>query len=908
MIAAHPTGTGPAAAGGVNNNPDWSPRLTRQEIDQLDRIVEWSALQKTKRTNDGKCIDQHNKTGNTNCRCVTSFLDRYRKDYSQDINWMEVLVGGAKLKSFLDTDHREYYSEETVTDAEFCRLDKMLASVFCRHFTPNVKKNNYWSVMDESGNDLFNFCNTGLAELMGGKMVETNREGALALMNKYGFVLLKAPKSASSDGKETYLRFNDSEKESDSFVSLFSGETAHRPVAKKPRTRGPKGKSALAVTPWGAFYCRQVNQNMSMIPASGMLEIRRREDPEDVTTVDPTAQYLMVHRSVHVNHAAVRIFEEDMRQKRPDKALWDLKTEAGDIDNPIDIYEDCRGGKVAKNTPRKKKNDQDAWKNDAFNGQVFASSSSYKCAIGPFRTGLEDTSGDYKNVLIISHDATYANRPVPEPAHHSVVRFQGSRGKLVDMTRFENWVAPGKMSYETYKDEECVTEEAIGKVRHFGYLSALGLDKKMLREVKHRVLDAVGPDFCKEFLGEGSAATGGFARETVRMCATPGFQYFVEYRARKPFVVPGVAGGVADEATDGGYDNGKTLRNLFQELGYAPGVPKNNAKLADVDKLQEQLEGFACWTSTAGKVGGDHDDPNLDKYVATLHHPRICGVQDYRSEDNLVVQLPGLPFPDRDVRAFKAGKKEAYEVVVPLDEQGLLVWMIPRRPAVKVGRPAANAGAEGGKATATDDQENNIQGHDNDDKTILFVRFGTALLIPATVHYSTFHRSSMTGSPHLKAIISVKLKSNEGDTRPLIMKMPLLGNVAAGCTLPVGLKLSSYDHKFVPGKHKKNLQDIFALQHEHINGPYSCHLTRSFMLLFATYCLPARSLDPDPRYNTPQMQAVTGGGGGTGAGDDGPPNNGNQDGNQGPDQGQGDQGRGDERDEEETSSDSTGRT
>jgi hypothetical protein len=814
---------------------------------------------------------------------------------------MEALVAGAELKEFLDTNHRVYYNEATTTDAEFRRLDKESASVFCRHFTPSVKKNSYWSVLDEKGNDVFNFCNTGLSELMGGKMVETDREGAIALMDKYGFVLLKAPKSTGSDNKETYLRFNDSEKESAAFLSFFSAEIASRPIAKKPRTRGTKGKPALAMTPWGAFFSRQVNQNMPQVTPQGMLVVRRREDEDDIKAVDPTAQYLMVHRSVHVNHAAVRIFEEDMRQKRPDKALWDLKTEAGDIDNPIVIYEECRG--AATDTPKKKnKNAPDAWKNDAYNGQVFAAKSTYKCAIGPFRAGLENTSGAYKNVLIISHDATYANKPVPEPTHHSVVRFQGSRGKLVDMTKLENWVAPGNMSYETYKEEDCETEQAIGPVCHYGYLSALGVDKKMLREVKRRVLDAVGPDFCQEFLGKGSAATGGFARETVEMVVTPNFGYFVEYRGRKPFVMPEVAGAVPDEATDGSYDSGKTLRNLFQELGYAPGIPKNDAKLADVDKLQEQLEAFAIWTSTTGKVGGDKDDPNLNKYVATLHHPRVCGVRDYRDENNLVVQLPGLPFPDKDVRAFEAGKREAYEVIMPLDEQGLLVWMIPRRPNVKVGRPAANAGVEEEKAAGTEDRETNTQEHDIDDKTILFVRFGTALLIPATVHYSTFHRSSMTGSPHLKAVISVKLKSNEADTGRLIMKMPLLGNVAAGYTLPVGLKLPSYDHKFVPGKHKTELQGTFRSQHGQINGPYSCHLTESFMLLFASYCLPARCLETDPKYMTPQTQATAvPGGGGTGAGDDGPTNNGNQGGKQVPEQG-----KSNARDKEDSSTDSTG--
>jgi hypothetical protein len=287
-----------------------------------------------------------------------------------------------------------------------------------------------------------------------------------------------------------------------------------------------------------------------------------------------------------------------------------------------------------------------------------------------------------------------------------------------------------------------------------------------------------------------------------------------------------------------------------------------------VEELQKLLEIFAIWTSTTGKVGGgDPNDPDLNQYIATLQYPRVCGVQDYRNEDNLVVQLPGLPFTDREVRALKAGQREAYEVIVPLDEHGLLVWMTARRPAVAVGRPTADVGDE---AKETDDEENITQEDDSDDKTLLFVRFGTALLIPATVHYSAFHRSSMTGSPHLKAIITVKLKTSIVDAEPLIMPMPLLGNVAAGYAAPVGLKLPAYNHSFVPGKYKGELQKIFDLQHSVINGNYSCHLTTTFMLLFAAYCLPAKCVIPAPAYNEEGKES-----GKTGDGSDGKRGKGN---------------------------------
>ena len=76
---------------------------------------------------------------------------------------------------------------------------------------------------------------------------------------------------------------------------------------------------------------------------------------------------------------------------------------------------------------------------------------------------------------------------------------------------------------------------------------------------------------------------------------------------------------------------------------------------------------------------------------------------------------------------------------------------------------------------------------------------------------------------------------------PYLMDMPLMGNVAAGYTSPVGLCMPPYPWKFIDGKSRGKLRKIFdQAQGNAINGGFGCHLPVTAMFLFAGFCLPAK--------------------------------------------------------------------
>ena len=816
----------------------WSPKPNQQEMTILEESLGWWTMKNGGR-GTGACVGENNKRGGSKknggtesapCMCVAEYLEVFGTDYTQNVHWQVALQSAAGVKKALEKCHPSYYDKNTTTNEEFLRLDIEATSAFCRYFVPSLKKNSYWTVVDVDGTELYNFCNSGLSELMGGKTQEVDLENAKMEIDKNKFVLVKL----SNQGYQTFERYEVKDKTSKEFKMLF-GEDATTRVAKKQKASTPHkrtlvGKTVSILTPWGAFFKRIVDQNMPKIAPAGMLAVRRREGGEEgEPRIDPSAGYLNAYRLVHMNHVAVSLFEMDMAATKPEVQHWDLETKTND--KPAKIYSQRR--------PQIQYGEKEGWKKFGCKGQEFDTGTSYRSSLSWFRMGLEDCSGKYKKVLVVGHDVKY-KKNTTEKFRQSLDPAKPVLGQLVH-TGVVTWVESDNcLSYEIRSVAAAPHGQVTpGRVNHFGNLAVLELDKAMLSETRNRVLDSVGPDYSKEFLGNATAAAGGFRREEVTLYTEEDFDYFVEYRGVKAFVAPeavegqqaaGNAHGANGQAggDDGGYAS-KDLSDLFLALGC------DGPKLAEVAELQTTLEDLAVWTSTTGKLKRDQDLPDTPAnkglrrggYVARLQHARVCGVRDYRDEEALVVQVPGLPYPDEVVRGLKgSGEKEAYEIIVPLDGHGLLVWMAPRRAKVAIGN-------------RRDAHGNNIQLQD-DDKTLMFVKFGSALLIPVTTHYSTFHRSSMTGSPHIKAVITVKAKTGD-DEGPYLMDMPLMGNVAAGYTSPVGLCMPPYPWKFIDGKSQGKLRKIFdQAQGNAINGDFGCHLPVTAMFLFAGFCLPAK--------------------------------------------------------------------
>jgi hypothetical protein len=228
-----------------------------------------------------------------------------------------------------------------------------------------------------------------------------------------------------------------------------------------------------------------------------------------------------------------------------------------------------------------------------------------------------------------------------------------------------------------------------------------------------------------------------------------------------------------------------------------------------------------------------------DDVTVVVQHCRLCGARDYRMSDEMVVQLPGLPIEEADLVKMGKAKTEVYEVIVPLDRSGLLLLMTPFRGGIRV----------------VEDQPYTPQGEDNDYKILLFVRYGSAIILPATAHYTAFHRTSMTGGLHIKSLVTVSRKEfgkNGKEVKPQLPTPPL-GNVAVGYKGPVGIKIPGNGKENIAGaKHGSLKYDAYGA----LNGQFGLHLNDEDMLqLFSIYCLPAQ-------FNNRVVGAIDGGGGG----------------------------------------------
>jgi hypothetical protein len=212
--------------------------------------------------------------------------------------------------------------------------------------------------------------------------------------------------------------------------------------------------------------------------------------------------------------------------------------------------------------------------------------------------------------------------------------------------------------------------------------------------------------------------------------------------------------------------------------------------------------------------------------------------------EEMVVQLPGLPILEADLIKLGQEKTEVYEVIIPLDRAGLLVFMTPSREGIRV--------VQGDEYTA--------QKKDEDDKILLFLQYGTALVLPATTHYTTMHRTSMTGGLHIKTLVTVSLKkfaTNGREVRPLVTTLPL-GNIAVGYGGPVGIRIPKNKRDSICAKEAR--RTLAYDEYAGLNGQFGIHLLHTyedekyiFPRLFSQYCLPAKFEKSDNKKNSSKL-------------------------------------------------------
>jgi hypothetical protein len=416
------------------------------------------------------------------------------------------------------------------------------------------------------------------------------------------------------------------------------------------------------------------------------------------------------------------------------------------------------------------------------------------------------------------------------------------------------------------EEEEQETEEENGgdnqdvpkktTVDHYGGLCLLKLDKDTtLAPLRWKALQATGADYSNEYLGEGNLAVGGFKRMSIVLKNAADFSAFVEYRK-----------------VGGGADHADQLNSSFGDLLGAIGFGADATEREEIQTLEKLVEnvaiyaskGVALYPKPVGQEIRDDaaaeetaapqtEDPNYihwkfsnglrgkdangrgikfyrDDVTAVVQQARLCGVRDYRMSDEMVVQLPGLPIAEADLMELGRANIEVYEVIIPLDRDGLLVFVTPQRNEVLV--------VEGNDYTE--------QEEDEDDKILLFLQYGTALVLPATTHYSTHHRTSMTGGLHIKTLVTVSKKEfgdNGKEVKPQIAGVPL-GNVAVGYAGPVGVKIPKNARDNTAGN--SNARKLTYTDYEEKNGQFGKHLIVDaddeyiFPRLFSVYCLPAK--------------------------------------------------------------------
>jgi hypothetical protein len=260
----------------------------------------------------------------------------------------------------------------------------------------------------------------------------------------------------------------------------------------------------------------------------------------------------------------------------------------------------------------------------------------------------------------------------------------------------------------------------------------------------------------------------------------------------------------------------------------AAAVPEENAPPAEEDANNIHLK------FSNGLRGRDANGIPIkffrDDVTAVVQQARLCGVRDYRMSDEMVVQLPGLPITEAELVRLGQANVEVYEVIIPLDRDGLLVHVTPKRSNIRV--------VEGNNYPEQEEI-------DRDHKILLFLQYGTALVLPATTHYSTHHRTSMTGGLHIKTLVTVSKKEFGDDgkeVKPQIAGVPL-GNVAVGYAGPVGIRIPKNERDNIAAIKAK---DLAYTGYEEMNGQFGKHLIVGdgdkyvFPRLFSQYCLPAK--------------------------------------------------------------------
>jgi hypothetical protein len=392
-------------------------------------------------------------------------------------------------------------------------------------------------------------------------------------------------------------------------------------------------------------------------------------------------------------------------------------------------------------------------------------------------------------------------------------------------------------------------------------------------------LQATGPDYSEEYLGGGNLADGGFKRMAVVLENAPNFAALVEYR-----LVEG-AGELVEGA--GEHRQNASFGDLLRAIGFGDDATEREEILA----LEKRLEDIAIYASKGRRVdprpadrqgrapeeGVGQPEPVAedqngthwkfsnglrgrdargrpievfrDDVTAVVQQARLCGVRDYRMSDEMVVQLPGLPIREAELERLGRTNKEVYEVIIPLDRAGLVVLMTPQRSEIRV--------------VPGDDYTEQIK--DEDDKVLLFLQYGTALILPATTHYSTHHRTSMTGGLHIKTLVTVSKKEfgvNRKEVKPQIAEVPL-GNIAVGYAGPVGIKIPKNPRERIAGNFGRHLT---YNDYGELNGKFGLHLLAktenniyAFPRLFSLYCLPAKFAKPDKTQNDSKKRQGKGG-------------------------------------------------
>ena len=655
-------------------------------------------------------------------------------------DWDSILLAlkaGNLIHKCMEERHKEYYQPDT-SEERCLELDAEILHVFNTYYVPSTKGSYYWTLV-VNGVEVGTFCNNALAQIIHPKHKKISKEEGFKILKQQNFLFYRLA-TASQKSNNNYKKIERTlayDKDGNVVGQKFE-PTSHPflpDTAVLPNMKKMRSdKPYQMLTDYGAFFQRQIDKNSKGSNEKDNLVVR----------VNNKKTYGSQNREVHKNHLAAHM----VKHLAPDDKhvvayVRENKKSTSALAAKYKTWQKLPTEKFEVNVLAKK------WKVSPKRGQIFNAQSTFGEVVRSSVYPMTEWE-----LLIVSEKLTY--EPTLFVYRKGFANDSPIIGKLLSFPE-------GKKLAKLPTKGGIAFRHAGQEIKHRGHMAVGAGLENLLHKLRGAFLGKAGPNYLNSEL----KCDGYYYKKHAIVLSGidpndfSGHAHFIQYEL----------GQEDHEHSDG--DDPASFHRFFV-IGAGSGADDDTTK-AELNELKERLTEIVKFSTmpTNFQKGKRGFATSTERWKVVFSQPAYCAVTDYRSSPNvteIVSQMPGLPFPVATMTDLLAKTLALYVVIIPLDRTGLVVRIFLDKEEDK--EEDSNAGVT------------------------LLVEFGSHLILPATTHYTTFHRSSFIGSPHIR-MFAAMYDTDKGEETVTLGHSR--GNIVAGRTSPLGVNVIKglyYDPKY----------------------------------------------------------------------------------------------------------------